>query len=59
MEVNATPSMKVAHEHQDVQTLIHDQKSAFMQDTFQLLRIGSHMFSEVSGSDLVVTCICS
>eukprot|EP00775_Hariotina_reticulata_P004710 gene4710-4960_t len=48
MEVNATPSMKVAHEHQDVQALIHDQKWAFMQDTFQLLRIGSHMFDEAA-----------
>lgn len=47
MEVNATPSMKVAHEEAATQQLIQQQKWDFVQDTFQLLRIQQHMFEEV------------
>lgn len=52
MEVNATPSMKVAHEDQHTQQLIQQQKWEFVQDTFQLLRIQQHMFDEVSTTHL-------
>jgi hypothetical protein len=50
MEVNATPSMKVAHEEAATQALIAQQKWDFVHDTFQLLRIQQHMFDEVSCS---------
>jgi hypothetical protein len=50
MEVNATPSMKVAHEEADTQALIQQQKWEFVHDTFQLLRIQQHMFGEVRGA---------
>lgn len=48
MEVNATPSMKVAHSEPDTQRLVHEQKWRFVHDTFQLLRIHQHTFDEVS-----------
>eukprot|EP00878_Enallax_costatus_P021301 GHUV01022547.1.p1 GENE.GHUV01022547.1~~GHUV01022547.1.p1 ORF type:complete len:513 (+),score=138.38 GHUV01022547.1:1-1539(+) len=47
MEVNATPSMKVAHEEAHTEQLIQQQKWEFVQDTFQLLGIQQHMFDEV------------
>lgn len=47
MEVNATPSMKVAHEDPATQQLIHDQKWEFVQDSFQLLHATQHTFEEV------------
>lgn len=47
MEVNATPSMKVAHEDPTTQQLIHDQKWEFVQDSFQLLHATQHTFEEV------------
>lgn len=46
MEVNATPSMKVAHEDPATQQLIHDQKWEFVQDSFQLLHATQHTFEE-------------
>jgi hypothetical protein len=47
MEVNATPSMKVAHEQPDTARLIHQQKWAFVRDAFQLLQATQHTFDEV------------
>jgi hypothetical protein len=47
MEVNATPSMKVAHEDEATQQLIHDQKWEFVRDSFQLLHATQHTFDEV------------
>lgn len=52
MEVNATPSMKVAHEAAHTEQLIQQQKWEFVQDTFQLLRMQQHMFDEVRGPRL-------
>lgn len=47
MEVNATPSMKVAHERPDTAALIHDQKWAFVRDAFRLLQATQHTLEEV------------
>lgn len=47
MEVNATPSMKVAHEAPDTARLIHEQKWGFVRDAFQLLQATQHTFDEV------------
>lgn len=47
MEVNATPSMKVAHEDAAIEQLIHTQKWEFVQDSFQLLHATQHTFEEV------------
>lgn len=47
MEVNATPSMKVAHDNQAVQQLIQEQKWSFVQDTINILRVQQHGFDEV------------
>lgn len=49
MEVNATPSMKVAHDQADTAHLIHQQKWGFVQDAFQLLQATQHTFDEVGG----------
>ncbi|KAF8064478.1 Ttll6a [Scenedesmus sp. PABB004] len=46
MEVNATPSMKVAHDHAPTAELIAAQKGAFVADTFALLRLHDHGFDE-------------
>jgi hypothetical protein len=57
MEVNATPSMKVAHEQPATQVLIAQQKWDFVHDTFQLLRIQQHMFEEVRGRASAGMCV--
>jgi Tubulin-tyrosine ligase family len=46
MEVNATPSMKVAHQDANTAACIHTQKAAFIADTFALLRLSRHTFDE-------------
>lgn len=57
MEVNATPSMKVAHEDPPTQQLIHAQKWEFVHDSFQLLHVTQHTFEEVrDGTSLLRSC---
>lgn len=46
MEVNATPSMKVAHEDPATLQVIHDAKWPVVWDMFQMLQVGPHRFNQ-------------
>jgi hypothetical protein len=48
MEVNATPSMAVAHPHAPTRALVHDQKWPVVRDAFALLGLSPERFARAA-----------